>query len=139
MSTYKQLTQEQRYFIYQLNKINFTQSEIASEIGVHKSTVNRELKRNVGNRGYRPQQAHNKALDRRLLAAKAIKMTQHNINLVEEKLLVQWSPEQVSGWLLKVSYYVSWFYIIKAFADFLFVLPVSFSITIIQEILISAV
>lgn len=100
MSTYKQLTQEQRYFIYQLNKINFTQSAIASEIGVHKSTVNRELKRNLGNRGYRPQQAHNKALDRRLLAAKAIKMTQHNINLVEEKLLEQWSPEQISGWLL---------------------------------------
>jgi transposase, IS30 family len=100
MSTYKQLTQEQRYFIYQLNKIDFNQSEIALEIGVDKSTVSRELKRNTGARGYRPQQAHYKALDRRLKASKAIKMTQPNIDLVEEKLVEQWSPEQVSGWLL---------------------------------------
>jgi transposase, IS30 family len=100
MSTYKQLTQEQRYFIYQLNKIDFNQSEIALEIGVNKSTVSRELKRNTGAKGYRPQQAHHKALERRLKASKAIKMTQSNIDLVEEKLLEQWSPEQISGWLL---------------------------------------
>ncbi len=74
MRTYKQLTQEQRYFIYQLNKIDFNQAEIASEIGVHKSTVSRGLKRNTGGNGYRPQQAHNKATDRRLQAAKAMKM-----------------------------------------------------------------
>lgn len=100
MSTYKQLTQEQRYFIYQLNKIDFNQSEIALEIGVNKSTVSRELKRNTGAKGYRPQQAQHKALERRLKASKAIKMTQSNIDLVEEKLLEQWSPEQISGWLL---------------------------------------
>jgi transposase, IS30 family len=100
MSTYKQLTQEQRYCIYQLNKIDFNQTEIALEIGVDKSTVSRELKRNTGGRGYRPQQAHHKALERRLQASKAIKMTRSIIDLVEEKLVEQWSPEQVSGWLL---------------------------------------
>ena len=99
MSAYKQLTQEQRYFIYQLNKIGFNQSEIASEIGVNKSTVSRELKRNTGGRGYRPQQAQNKAIKRRLSAAKAIKMTQPTTDLIEDKLVEQWSPEQVSGWL----------------------------------------
>lgn len=99
MSTYKQLTQEQRYFIYQLNKIDYNQSEIASQIGVDKSTISRELKRNTGGKGYRPQQAHNKALERRFLAAKAIKMTPHTTDLIEEKLVEQWSPEQVSGWL----------------------------------------
>ena len=62
MNTYKQLTQEQRYFIYQLNKIDFNQTEIASEIGVNKSTVSRELKRNTGGKGYRPKQAHYKSL-----------------------------------------------------------------------------
>lgn len=100
MSTYKQLTQEQRYCIYQLNKIDFNQSEIASEIGVNKSTVSRELKPNTGGRGYRPQQAQNKALERRQFASKAIKMTQRTIDLIEDKLVEQWSPEQVSGWLL---------------------------------------
>lgn len=100
MRTYKQLTQELRYFIYQLKEIAFTQSEIAEQIGVHKSTISRELNRNTGGKGYRPMQAHNKALERRLLAAKAIKMTQHMIDLVEEKILEQWSPEQISGWLM---------------------------------------
>ena len=99
MSTYKQLTQEQRYFIYQLNKIDFSQSDIADQIGVDKSTIGRELRRNSGARGYRPKQAHNKALERRSMAAKAIKMTQANIDRVEDKLSEQWSPEQVSGWL----------------------------------------
>ncbi|MEJ2611820.1 MAG: hypothetical protein P8179_17520 [Candidatus Thiodiazotropha sp.] len=40
------------------------------------------------------------AQEQRLKAFKAIKMTQSSIDLVEEKLLEQWSPEQVSGWLL---------------------------------------
>ncbi len=100
MRTYKQLTQEQRYFIYQLNKIDFNQAEIASKIGVHKSTVSREIQRNTGGNGYRPQQAHNKATDRRLQPAKAMKMNQRVVGLIEEKLSSQWSPEQVSGWLL---------------------------------------
>ena len=34
MRTYKQLTQEQRYYIFQLNKKDFTQVEIALELGV---------------------------------------------------------------------------------------------------------
>ena len=59
MRTYKQLTQELRYLIYQLNKIEWTQSAIAKEIGGNKSTVCRELKRNAGQRGYRPKQPRN--------------------------------------------------------------------------------
>ena len=40
-------------------------TEIADVIGVHKSTVSRELRRNTGGRGYRPKQAHQLALLRR--------------------------------------------------------------------------
>jgi IS30 family transposase len=43
MSKYKQLTQEQRYQIYSYSKIGYSQTKIASEIGVHKSTISREL------------------------------------------------------------------------------------------------
>lgn len=100
MRTYKQLTQAIRYSIYQLNKTGWTQTAIADEIGVHKSTVGRELKRNSGQRGYRPKQAQEKAGQRRKQAQKATKMHGELIKLVEEKVLEQWSPEQISGWLL---------------------------------------
>lgn len=100
MRKYKQLTQEQRYHIYALRKIGQTLEMIASELGVHKSTISRELSRNQGLRGYRPQQAHQFALDRRHGSTKAIKMTKALRHLIEEKLsLYQWSPEQISGWL----------------------------------------
>ncbi len=57
MNAYKQLTYEQRCHIYQLNKIDWAQKDIAKEIGVNKSTISRELKRNTGDRGYRYKQA----------------------------------------------------------------------------------
>jgi IS30 family transposase len=99
MKTYKQLTQEQRYNIYQLNKIGWSKSDIAEEIDVHKSTIGREIERNSGKKGYRPKQAQENAVKRRKQACKAIKMSAQTIEIVEEKLLEQWSPEQISGWL----------------------------------------
>ncbi len=62
MYTYSQLTQVQRYQIYTLLKMGHLQSEIATSLGVHKSTISREIQRNQGKRGYRPKQAQQKAL-----------------------------------------------------------------------------
>ena len=45
MTHYTQLTQEQRYQIYALNKAGFTQKAIAIDPGVHPSTISRELRR----------------------------------------------------------------------------------------------
>jgi len=45
-------------------KIGLTQLKIAEVIGIHKSTVSRELKRNRGGRGYRPKQANAFAKER---------------------------------------------------------------------------
>ena len=53
MGSYTQLTQDQRYQIYAFMKAGFSQNSIATEIGVHKSTVSRELSRNRGQKGYR--------------------------------------------------------------------------------------
>jgi IS30 family transposase len=75
MGLYTQLTQEQRYHIYAFLKVGFSQSAIASEINVHKSTICRELKRNKGQKGYRPKQAHVKATNRRQKAVKYVKLT----------------------------------------------------------------
>jgi transposase, IS30 family len=44
---YFQLTQEQRYKIEALFNGGYNNSAIASRIGVHRSTIGRELKRNI--------------------------------------------------------------------------------------------
>ena len=95
--SYTQLTQEQRYQIYALLKMDHNRTEIAEVIGAHKSTVSRELCRNCGLRGYRPKQAQRKALDRRNHGRARI--MPENWEMIEAKLRLEWSPEQVSGWL----------------------------------------
>jgi IS30 family transposase len=97
MRTYTQLTQEQRYQIYALMKAEHNQSEIANLIKVHKSTISRELRRNRGQKGYRPKQAHQFALNRRKKAIYRIDAS--TWILIEALIRQEWSPEQVSGWL----------------------------------------
>ncbi|HEY5139917.1 MAG TPA: IS30 family transposase [Methylococcales bacterium] len=99
MRNYKQLSQAQRYQIEILNKAGKNQKEIAALLGVSPATICRELKRNKGKKGYRPRQAQIKAGKRRREAAKALKMTGEVILVIEEKICLDWSPEQVSGWL----------------------------------------
>ena len=99
MKKYRQLTEAQRYQIEALKKAKKSQKEIAMIIEVSESTISRELRRNRGLRGYRPKQAHIKASNRRTGAFKTIKMTIERVTLIEEKLRLQWSPEQISGWL----------------------------------------
>ena len=99
MRTYHQLTQAQRYQIYALRKAKHTLPQIAEVIGVHKSSVSRELQRNRGQRGYRPQQAQELAVARRQKAMPRI--TAEVWNIVESLLKQDWSPEQISGRLKK--------------------------------------
>jgi IS30 family transposase len=96
---YTQLTQEQRYQIYAFKKAGFNQTEIAKEIGVHKSTVSRELRRNKGKRGYRPKQAHWLAVDRKTHAAKFVKLVPGLMAMMDNLIRQEFSPEQVSGYL----------------------------------------
>jgi IS30 family transposase len=98
MRNYKQLTREQRYQIYALMKVGLYQTAIAGIVGVHKSTISREILRNRGLRGYRPKQAHYFAETRRAKAAKAL-ISPDTWFLVKRLLRYDWSPEQISGWL----------------------------------------
>lgn len=99
MSDYKQLTQALRYQIAILKKAGKDQKEIAELINVSPSTICREFQRNTGKNGYRPLQAQIKADSRRKETVKALKMTVKVIELIESKIIIDWSPEQVSGWL----------------------------------------
>ena len=96
MREYRQLTDEDRIEIYAMKQAGKQQNKIAADLGVHPSTVSRELIRNTGLCGYRPKQAHQKALHRRLTARKAVKMTPETISHIESKLADEHSPEQIS-------------------------------------------
>ena len=95
--SYTQLTQEQRYQIHSLLKMEHNQTEIAERLGVHKSTISRELCRNKGLRGYQPKQAHQKALSRRNHSRNHIMLETWVV--IEAKIRLEWSPEQISEWL----------------------------------------
>ena len=99
MKTYKQLTYELRCQIYALKKTGLSQNKIARQLKVSQSTISRELSRNTGKRGYRIKQAQSFTNRRRLLSRKAIKMTSNLIALIDSKIQIKWSPEQISGWL----------------------------------------
>lgn len=96
---YTQLTQGQRYQISALLKMGHNQTEISKVVGKHKSTISRELERNCGLRGYRPKQAQHKALYRRNHSH--YRILPETWDKIETKLRLDWSPEQVSGWLSK--------------------------------------
>jgi len=75
------------------------QTDIARIVGVHKSTISRELKRNTGKRGYRPKQAHRKALERRNKTCKRIGVSEWE--MIDQLIELDWSPGQISGYLRK--------------------------------------
>jgi len=99
MKHYHQLTLELRYQLYAFNKAGFTQSQIARQIGVAKSTISRELRRNRGGRGYRPKQAHLLAQSRCQSKNNATRIKPKTWRSIESLIARDWSPEQISGHL----------------------------------------
>ena len=99
MNHYTQLTEIQRYQIYTMKKASYSQTQIADEIGVHKSTISRELSRNCGLKGYRPKQAHQLALNRRS-DKKPLRVIESHWAEIERLIKLYWSPEQISHRLL---------------------------------------
>lgn len=112
MKKYKQLVPAQRYQIEALLTAGHNQSEIATIIGVHRSTVSRELKRNIGSRGshagsYLGRLALRKASQRHSSKNKAIRFTEdlkeqaaswlRNERLSPELIAVEWNELGING------------------------------------------
>lgn len=95
---YHHVTRDIRSQIYALKAIDMPLREIAKIVERDVSTISREIKRNMGGRGYRYKQANEKAIERRQKASKqSKKLTPEIIAYIEEKLHEKWSPEQISG------------------------------------------
>ena len=73
---------------------------IATSLGRAPSTVSREIRRNGGRRGYRASTADQAARDR-ARRPKTCRLVQNRAlaGIVAEKLQLEWSPEQIAGWL----------------------------------------
>lgn len=94
----KHLTFEERQFLYRLKKKGKSTPEIAELMGRHRSTIYREMGRNTGQRGYRPQQAQQLADKRRLASRRPHKMEDPDVHqYVQDKLEKYWSPDQIAG------------------------------------------
>ena len=96
--SYSRVTYEDRIKIKLLLQHGKSEAEIAFEIGKHRSTVNREIKRNSGGRGYRVKQAQALAESRESSKHKSYKMDDEVLMAeVIELLKKKWSPEQISN------------------------------------------
>lgn len=102
---YSQLNYLKRCQILALWQAGFNQNQIAKEVGVHKSTISREFKRNLtfirtslGCWSYKPDYAQHYADDRRKAKRHHYKFTTEVEEFVRSKLLEDWSPEQISGY-----------------------------------------
>ena len=99
--TYAQITLEERYAISALRKLGYTCAAIAREVGRHRSTISREVRRNVwreDSRTYRPFKAQSYTNQRRRISRRNSQFSAAEWAFVEALLRKDWSPEQVVGW-----------------------------------------
>lgn len=97
---YKHLTEDERYQIDDHLRENYSQADIAKMLGRSPSTLSRELRRNKGERGWRPRQAQLKATGRLVTRGSSnVKRASKSAWEYAKKHLQddQWSPEQIAG------------------------------------------
>jgi IS30 family transposase len=101
--TYRQLAPEERYMLAALRRQGLNQAEIARELGRHRSTVCREVRRNStrADGHYRAFTAQERTNGRRSRSRRNSHFSVEDFALIDGLLCRQWSPEQVSGYLAR--------------------------------------
>jgi transposase, IS30 family len=96
---YRHLTQIQRYQIHARHYLGTSQRQTGRELGIHSSTISRELRRNVSSGAYDPEQAQTLSDHRRHAAWKWTKRLQGMIATVFYRLREEWNPQQISEFM----------------------------------------
>ena len=98
---YRQITAEERYTLAALRTQGFSQAAIARQLGRHRCTISRELRRNRArfDGAYRPSKAIERTNGRRSRSRRNSRFTARQLRLVEMLLREKLSPEQISGYL----------------------------------------
>lgn len=96
---YRQVTTEERYTLSALRKQGLPVAQIAKVLGRHRSTVYREIKRNLSPRKwcYRPLEADSMTRGRRRRSRRNRHYSNDDFLLVRKLLRKNWSPEQIVG------------------------------------------
>lgn len=99
MKNYNHLNLSQRYSIESLLLSGKSKNDIADIVGVHVSTVHREVSRNKDERSgfYRASLAENKCADRHKSKSKHTTYSSEIDQYVKQGLAIQLSPEQIVG------------------------------------------
>ena len=99
MTTYHQLTQEERYRITALRRCGCWRAEIARQLQRHPSTIGRELRRNVTTHDgdYRAEKAHSYATARRRRCRRGAHFSAADMAQVARLVRRRFSPEQIVG------------------------------------------
>jgi len=95
--SYTHLTKEERYQIRAMLIAEFSLREIAQRLGRNVGTISREIRRNRGQRGYRPKQAQELAEQRAQACRRRYRITYGQWRCVERLIRRDWSPEQVAA------------------------------------------
>lgn len=84
-----------------LRRAGHSISRVAELLGRHRSTISRELRRNVTRHDgdYRAEKAHSYATARRRRCRRRPHFTAAQLQRVDQLLRLRWSPEQISGTL----------------------------------------
>lgn len=100
---YHQITSGERYMLAALRRQGLNRAQIARQVGRHRSTISRELKRNgyALDGRYRASKAQERTNGRRSRSHRHQRFTCQDLSVVEALLRRQWSPEQVAGYLRK--------------------------------------
>ena len=98
---YEQLNLEERSALATLKRLGVSKAEMARQLGRHRSTIGRELKRNVAPHDgwYRAGRAHERAVACRKRSRRNSQFGAAQWARVESLLREEWSPEQVAGHL----------------------------------------
>jgi IS30 family transposase len=97
---YHQITSEERYAIAALRRQGLSARAIARDLGRAPSTISREVARNRrADGGYRAFTACERTHARRRRSRRNTHFGAAEWTLVEELIALDWSPEQVAGWL----------------------------------------
>lgn len=100
---YHQLSREERYTIARCRAHRWSTRSIAFVLGRSAGTISRELRRNAkeydGN--YRAEVAHSYAVARRRRCRRGSQFDEQQLQMVDQLIRQEWSPEQIAGRLAK--------------------------------------